>query len=298
MKLKYAFGYVVCILATVVFAASSASSMPGFARKHRMTCQTCHAPFPKLKPFGEEFAANGFRLPEGESPRTHIDTGDDSLYLIKDFPVGMRMDVAASMETDGGTATDFKTPFLLKLISGGPITDKLSYYFYFFFTENGEIAGIEDAFFYYKDLFSTGINITVGQFSVSDPIYKGELRLTYEPYEIFKRKPSLSHANLKYDRGIVIDYGFDFGLDASVQVLNGNGIDPPEEGSENFDRDRGKSAMLRLSQDLKPLRVGAFVYYGKEKNAAGAADPSFWNRIIYAGGDASLIFKYIDLNLL
>ncbi|RPI89415.1 MAG: hypothetical protein EHM32_12695, partial [Spirochaetales bacterium] len=191
MKLKYAFGYVVCILVTVVFAASSASSMPGFARKHRMTCQTCHAPFPKLKPFGEEFAANGFRLPEGESPRTHIDTGDDSLYLIKDFPVGMRMDVAASMETDGGTATDFKTPFLLKLISGGPITDKLSYYFYFFFTENGEIAGIEDAFFYYKDLFSTGINITVGQFSVSDPIYKGELRLTYEPYEIFKRKPSL-----------------------------------------------------------------------------------------------------------
>jgi hypothetical protein len=297
MKKYRTYFYIITALTSAVTFYSQAYSMPGFARKHRMSCQTCHAPFPKLKPFGEEYAANGFRLPEGDSPRTHIDTGDDSLYLIKDFPIGMRMDVTATLEADSDAAADLKTPFLLKVISGAPVTEKLSYYFYFFFTENGEISGIEDAF-YYKDFLSTGINITAGQFAVSDPIYKGELRLTYEPYEVFKRKPSGSHANLKYDRGLVIDYGFDFGLDSSLQIVNGNGIGSPEDGTKNFDRDSAKSFMGRHSQDLEIFRIGTFGYYGKENGADDFMNDTVWNRVLYAGGDASFTIKYFEVNLL
>ncbi len=46
--------------ALVLLAAVSLGSlraMPAFARKYGMTCKTCHAPFPRLKPYG---AAQGF----------------------------------------------------------------------------------------------------------------------------------------------------------------------------------------------------------------------------------------------
>ena len=44
-------------------------AMPAFARKYQMSCKTCHSPFPKLKPYGEEFAGNGFVLKDKEAPR-------------------------------------------------------------------------------------------------------------------------------------------------------------------------------------------------------------------------------------
>ena len=58
-----------------------------------------------------------------------------------------------------GTA-DFGAPFVLKILSGGELSDKLSYYFYFLFNERGSIAGVEDAFLMYHDLLNSGINFT------------------------------------------------------------------------------------------------------------------------------------------
>ena len=43
-------------------AARPAEAIPAFARKYQFSCSTCHAPAPRLKPFGEAFAARGFRL--------------------------------------------------------------------------------------------------------------------------------------------------------------------------------------------------------------------------------------------
>ena len=48
-------------------------AIPAFARKYQISCQVCHSPaLPRLKGFGEEFAGNGFRLTEYESPRYFI----------------------------------------------------------------------------------------------------------------------------------------------------------------------------------------------------------------------------------
>jgi len=61
--------------------------VPVFARKHKLSCKTCHDPFPRLKPFGEEFAGNGFTI-EGKVPsRYYRDTGDDKLSLMRSFPI-------------------------------------------------------------------------------------------------------------------------------------------------------------------------------------------------------------------
>ena len=46
-----------------------AEAIPAFARQHKISCTTCHAPFPRLKDFGEEFAGNGFAMPEEENAR-------------------------------------------------------------------------------------------------------------------------------------------------------------------------------------------------------------------------------------
>jgi hypothetical protein len=296
----YSLIFVTSTILVITLIVQEGRAMPGFARKYRFTCQTCHSPFPKLKPYGEEFAANGFKLPEGEPPRSQIDTGDDMLLLVRDFPIGVRIDVYGTYDPDEEeTKSDLKTPYILKLISGGPITESISYYFYFFFSERGEVAGIEDAFLYMADLFGTGFSLTAGQFSVADPLYKAELRLTVENYEVFKFKPARSFANLKYDRGIILEYGFGFGLDLLAQVINGNAIDPADEETKSFDNDDFKNVMFRASQDFKVIRIGGFGYWGREKNTPDDLSTDYaTNQLTYYGGDASLLLGPIEINFL
>jgi hypothetical protein len=291
-----------------------AAAMPGFARKYSMSCKTCHAPFPKLKPYAFDFIAEGYRLPEGEPPRATIDTGDDLLTLTRDFPIGMRLDLYGAYEHGETPNNDLTVPFLLKIISGGPVTDSISYYFYFFLSEKGELAGIEDALLYFRDLFGSGLNLTVGQFAVNDPLYKSETRLTRESYMLYKRKPGESMGNLTYERGAVLDYGFDFGLDLVAMVLNGNGI---HTAGDAFDVDDYKTGFFRAAQGLGPFSIGGFAYYGKEERAptvtAGAAAvapagglgalaaaplPAKTNTILYVGGDVSAQFEVFELNAL
>lgn len=273
-------------LLIVIVICPEANAIPAFARKYQISCQVCHAPaMPRLKAFGDEFAGNGFRLSEYESPRYFIPAGDDKLSLFRELPVAIRMDGFATYNFSSEPSFDFGAPFVLKILSGGELSDKLSYYFYFLFNERGTIAGVEDALLTYADLLNTGINITLGQFQASDPLFKGELRLTLEPYMIYAAAPGNSRTNLKYDRGIVIDKGFKSGTTVVFEVLNGNGIHEADE-EWRFDRDRYKNLMLRLSQDIGPVTIGAFGYAGKED--LGFSRP---NEIWMAGPDIS-----VDLN--
>ena len=51
-----------------LLAPRDAEAIPAFARKYRFSCTTCHAPFPRLKPYGAEFAGRGFRVEGGAEP--------------------------------------------------------------------------------------------------------------------------------------------------------------------------------------------------------------------------------------
>ncbi len=73
---------------------------------------------------------------------------------------------------------------MFKILSGGELSDKISYYFYFLMNERGEIAGVEDAFLCMQ-CAEFSINLYMGQFQTSDPLFKGELRLTLDPYKIY-----------------------------------------------------------------------------------------------------------------
>lgn len=268
--------YKVTILAffLLTFLTSQAMAIPSFARRYSMSCKVCHTPFPKLKPYGEEFMNNGYVIKDKETPRYNIDTGDSLLSLLRELPVAIRFEGFLSFNNAGNKKLDFAAPFLIKLLSGGEITRHISYYFYFFFTEKGEVAGLEDAFIMFNNLFNKELDIIVGQFQVSDPLFKRELRLTYEDYKIYSTRVGLVRADLTYDRGLMFTYGIKGGPDLCLEIINGLGLQPADD-LDTFDTDKYKNLLFRVSQDLgESLRAGAFGYLGREKQ--GQADDKLW----------------------
>lgn len=268
-----------------LFTQNNCNAIPAFARKYQISCQVCHSPaIPRLKAFGEEFANNGFRMTKYESPRYFIQTGDDRLSLFRELPLAFRLDGHALANFDNSGKTEFASPFILKLLSGGELSDKLSYYFYFLMNEEGSIVGVEDAFLMYHDLFKTGINFYVGQFQVSDPLFKSELRYTLEPYMIYSVAPGTSSATLKYERGVILEKPFSSGTTFQMEILNGCGID-----KWTFDTDKYKNFMFRLSQQIgKNVSLGAFYYTGKEGLASNTGP--FNSNVTMFGPDIKINF--------
>ncbi|MFZ2286281.1 MAG: hypothetical protein WAV93_04785 [Bacteroidales bacterium] len=257
---------VLAVMVLLIIPAGKADAIPAFARKYQISCQVCHSPaMPTLKAFGDEFAGAGFRMTDYESPRYFINTGDDRLSLFRELPLAIRIDGFATVNFNNEGTADFGAPFVVKILSGGELSDKLSYYFYFLLNERGRIAGVEDAFLMYADAFNTGINLYIGQFQISDPLFKGELRLTLEPYKIYGVKPYTSNVDLKYDRGIMFDKGFSTGTTIVGEIVNGSGIHEASSGYL-FDKDKYKNFMLRINQSIgNSISVGFFGYTGKEE---------------------------------
>ncbi|MBW1807706.1 MAG: hypothetical protein JRJ87_05880 [Deltaproteobacteria bacterium] len=275
-------------------------AVPAFARRHEFSCTTCHNPFPRLKAYGEEFAGNAFAPGDQEMPPRYFrDVGDDDLSLLKYVPLAVRADLYFDMRVDvqnGDNSSDFKVPWGLKLLSGGRIAEDIGYYFYFYMSERGEVAGVEDAYIHFNDLFGSPLDIMVGQFQVSDPLFKRELRMTFQDYLIYKVKLGDSQTDLTYDRGVMLTAGFDFGMDLYGIIVNGNGKGEADI-SRDFDMDKYKHFMLRISQSLGPIRIGLFGYYGKEE-LYSETDDSFWiNELNMWGPDITLSLGRAELNV-
>ncbi|MBZ0266213.1 hypothetical protein K8I28_16265 [bacterium] len=285
------------------------SGMPAFARKYKMSCTTCHAPFPRLKAYGDEFAGNGFELEDEESPRYFVETGDPELDLIRDLQIGFRLEGYALYKSVTENNVDFTSPYLLKIMSGGSLTQNVAYYFYFYFNERGEVAGVEDAYLMFNNLWIGDFDIYIGQFQVSDPLFKRELRLTMEDYHAYKFSPGASRINLAYDRGIMLTYGLDTGTSIILEAVNGNGLVHANQ-NKVYDDDEYKCYAARISQDIGDfLRVGGFAYLGKE-GAEGmeilSSDTITFtreNEVMYWGPDVTLAggpfevnFQYLQRN--
>ncbi len=287
-------------LLIIIFALSAflteIYSIPAFARKYNMSCKVCHSPFPKLKPYGEDFAANGFALKDVAAPRYYVDAGDDELTLIRDFPIALRLEGYLTYNRDKSDQTDFTGPSVLKLLSGGTITNDISYYVYYIL-EEGDVGKIEDAFLFFNDLFGSELDFSIGQFQVSDPVFKRELRLTLEDYLIYKVRPGLSHIDLTYDRGIMLSYGMPTSTDITLEVVNGSGIGTPF-GNGNFDNDKYKNIFARISQGVsEQFRLGVLGYYGNEVISNSLELQEEKNEIWMAGADATIDVSPVELNV-
>lgn len=279
---------VVALLSAVLLVSTAvpAEAIPAFARKYRVSCSMCHAPVPRLNEFGENFANNGFEFSPGEEPRDTIATGDPLLRLQQTLPLAVRFDAyltALSRRFSGQAIADQMYPWVVKVLSGGQVSDRISYYMYFLASERGEVAGLEDAYVQFTDVAGTGVNLIVGQFQVSDPLFKRELRLQFEDYQPYRVRVGHTRADLTYDRGLMALWSPRAGTDLAIEVVNGTGLSAANEARQ-YDEDGFKNVGLRLSQDIGPLplRLGVFGYFGEE-SAEGVS-----SRIRILGPDGTL----------
>ncbi len=285
------------IVIIISLSAIDIFSIPAFARKYKMSCKTCHSPIPKLKAYGNDFATNGFVLKEKDAPRYFVKTGDEDLSLLRNLPFAIRFEGYITNNIRNSEFTDFSAPYILKLLSGGSIAKDISYYFYFFFSERGNIVGIEDAFLMFNNVFNTEIDFYIGQFQVSDPLFKRELRLTFDDYMIYVVRPGESRVNLAYDRGIIFNYGFDTGTGITIEVLNGTGIGVASL-FRAFDNDKYKNVFVNVSQDIgEHFRLGVEGYYGNELLDNLDTDTRERNELWMAGADATISVEPLELNL-
>ena len=273
-----------------LLAASDAGAIPAFARKYQISCTTCHAPFPRLKPYGEEFAARGFRMEEGQEPaRATYDVGDPLLRLARDLPLAMRLEGYFSWKEFSDAEYDFETPWVWKLLSGGPVSEDVSYYVYFLM-EQGEIVGLEDAYLQLNDLGGSGVDLIFGQFQVCDPLFKRELRLERSDYLVYKTQVGDVPVDLTYDRGAMLMRKLPGDVDAVAMVLNGNGIAAAEDAGvsdyKNHDGDRLKNVALRLARQVGDVRIGGFGYAGWTKEPVDGIR----NRTLWVGPDLVVDF--------
>ena len=266
--------------------AHRAEAIPAFARKYQFSCSTCHAPVPRLKPFGEAFAARGFRLedPSQEPPRAVYDVGDPMLRLMRELPLAIRLEGYASFGEKESLNDDVQWPWAFKILSGGQINQSISYYLYYIL-EKGGSGGLEDVWMQFNKIFRLPVDLVVGQFQVCDPLFKRELRLPRFDYQIFRTHVGEVGVDLTYDRGAIASWEFPGGIESVFQVVNGNGIEMADDW-DNFDRDNLKNVAYRVAKSFKNGRLGGFVYYGNEEGAGGIR-----NRTWYFGPDLVVDFN-------
>ena len=284
--IRVAVGAVLITFFALEFFAASAEAIPLFARRHKLSCTACHVGFPKLNSFGESFAGNGYQFPEEDFSDQSIDTGDDKLLLLKDIPLAIRVDSFFRARSDTDNNTDFEAPFGIKLLSSAPLTTNISYYFYFFFNERGDVSGVEDAFLYFNEAYEgVDLDLRVGQFQVTDVLFAREQRLTFQDFTYYVTPISDSGFRLTYDRIVEMSYNFspteslEVGLVAAV--ANGNGIDKADS-DRNFDSDGFKNFYGKVSLDWEGQSIGFYGYSGREEK-----DPStgIRNEFFRAGPD-------------
>lgn len=276
------------IFSVLIFPKDS-EAIPAFARKYNMSCIACHAAFPRLNEFGEQFVSDNYRLPNWKD--STVQTGDDMLALPDSVPLALRTQAFAQAReanavdiNTGDTVTadtDFQSPYLIKLLSSAPLSDHISYYFYAIFAEKGDNGAVivEDAWFSHDDIFDTGISMMLGQFQVSDLMFPRETRLTFQDFMVYRM------AGLTYDRGTIFSYTAG-PVDLSLGLVNGNGIS--ENNSINspgykrpdhlFDNNSGKAVFGRIGGDIAGVNVGLFGYSGTQKNAVAPAGTASGNR--------------------
>jgi hypothetical protein len=123
----------------LLIVPADGSAIPAFARRYGLPCGSCHDPFPRLNAFGERFMLNGYALAPGDTMGTQSN-GDPLLILNQVFPLAIRFDAYARYTGGRGGRADLQTPYVVKLLSGGPIARNVSYYIYLLLAEDGHVA--------------------------------------------------------------------------------------------------------------------------------------------------------------
>ena len=269
------------VLLCLAFALPEAQANPAFARQTGFSCNACHAAFPRLNAFGERFLADNIRLPDWRET-VAVDAGDEQLALPKTPPLAVRAQSyvqarsARAVDDQGRTTAnarlDFQAPYLIKILSGAPLSDNISYYFYAILAEKGANGStvVEDAWVNHNDVFGSGWGLTLGQFQISDLMFARETRLTFQDFIPYRM------AGITYDRGALLG-GSAGPLNVNLGMVNGNGIEADAKlnsagfarPDRSFDNGTFKTLFGRVGGSLGPVSGGVFGLFGRQPGAFG-----------------------------
>jgi hypothetical protein len=280
------------IVASLV-PAVRADAIPAFARLYRVSCSLCHDPIPRLTPFGEMFVGNGYRFAANQPAPDAVATGDPLLQLPQVLRLAMRLDAYATAYGGGKVMTDLQTPYTLKIVSGGPLSESFSYYLYFMLSERGSTGGIEDAYVTWNEIAHAPVSLAVGQFQQSDPIFARELRLEYQDYAIYRARIGATPSDLTYDRGLMVSADL-AGFTITGEMVNGNGNEAAS-ASRRFDDDRNKSFLGHVSREVAGgVTLGVMGYVTRQQGAAPGG-PTAVNKLWMLGGDATVVLGSVEV---
>ncbi len=302
--------------ATVLVGVSPAEAIPAFARKYKLTCNTCHTVFPQLNRFGRDFRDNGFRAPDEvqsllrskPAPGAKPPKADASLlsshgaaavdsqdaagssedfwsFIPDEIPFSIQAKLHDALDPKGDVKSDFQIEEL-QLQTGGTFTPRISYYLHHHLVEGGEPGTLYAGWIRFNNLArSNWLNVTVGQFELPLSFSPEIERLSSFEYLAFGRQLGANTFDLATPQlGVQVFGQSAGGTKLWAGAANGFGL-AVNETTETFDNNSFKDVYARIGQELGEHFLGGYVYYGRARGVAESIG-QFADSFVRTGGDA------------
>ncbi|HEX9756304.1 MAG TPA: hypothetical protein VGB26_00725 [Nitrospiria bacterium] len=129
---KIVLGWIAVLFILSLFPAFS-HAIPAFARKHDLSCTSCHTKPPRLNAFGEAFHMAGFQIPmteEGEiKEKRKIGRIWSELDFLNIFSLRAQGNFVESFNGGEITETNLTLPQEVELYLAGTVTNSVSFFF-------------------------------------------------------------------------------------------------------------------------------------------------------------------------
>ncbi len=235
-------------------------AIPVFAHRFGLSCQACHTAVPHLTPYGEAFLANGYRLPQMRERGV--------------LPLAVKANLAYSSEPDP-TGLPKAVVDEIEVLSGGAVTDRISYFAETYLVDGGRPGAIRDLCAAYRlpapMPAHVPITLTGGQFTLPLPVDPETFRETSTHYAVFDQRIGTNPFNFFEPK---IGAQARFGSDARGTSLTLAGLQGHDKqsgiGSDGTDR------MLYAQHVAGPVIASAYRYDGT-RPLQPAAD-RFWRQ--------------------
>jgi hypothetical protein len=115
--------------------------------------------------------------PSASHHATPSPPADPLLRLQNDLPLAIRYDAyvqALTNPASNQSASIFRRLGVIKLLSGGQVSDKIKLLRVLPDDRRWSDRRLEDAWLQFTDIAGSGVSLQVGQFQVSDPMFKRE----------------------------------------------------------------------------------------------------------------------------